>query len=45
MTHLPTLLLELPALQEISNPADGFRSRDEIKQFIAKRLKEHTTEH
>jgi CoA:oxalate CoA-transferase len=47
MTHLPTLgkLLELPALQEISNPADGFRRRDEIKQIIAKRLKEHTTEH
>jgi crotonobetainyl-CoA:carnitine CoA-transferase CaiB-like acyl-CoA transferase len=35
----------LPALQEISNPADGFRRRDEIKQIIAKRLKEHTTEH
>jgi CoA:oxalate CoA-transferase len=47
MTHLPTLgkLLDLPALQEISNPADGFRSRDEIKQIIAKRLKEYTTEH
>jgi CoA:oxalate CoA-transferase len=47
MTHLPTLgkLLELPALQEISDPADGFRRRDEIKQIIAKRLKEHTTEH
>lgn len=47
MTHLPTLgkLLELPALQEISNPADGFRRRDEIKQIIAKRLKEYTTEH
>ena len=47
MTHLPTLgkLLELPALQEISNPADGFLRRDEIKQIIAKRLKEHTTEH
>lgn len=47
MTHLPTLgkLLELAALQEISNPADGFRRRDEIKQIIAKRLKEHTTEY
>jgi len=46
MTHLPTLgkLLDLPALQEISNPADGFRRRDEIKQLIAKRLKERTTE-
>src|SRR6266446_9235671 len=47
MTHLPTLgkLLDLPALQEISNQADGFRRRDEIKQIIAKRLKEHTSEH
>jgi CoA:oxalate CoA-transferase len=47
MTHLRTLgkLLELPALEEISNPADGFRRRDEIKQIIAQRLKEHTTEH
>lgn len=47
MTHLPTLgkLLELAALKEISNPADGFRRRDEIKQIIAERLKEHTTEH
>jgi crotonobetainyl-CoA:carnitine CoA-transferase CaiB-like acyl-CoA transferase len=47
MTHLPTLgkLLDLPALQEISNPADGFHRRDEIKQIIDKRLKEHTTEH
>jgi len=46
MTHLPTLgkLLDLPALQEISNPADGFRRRDEIKQIIAQRLKKHTTE-
>lgn len=47
MTHLPTLgkLFDLPVLQEISNPADGFRRRDEIKQIIANRLKEHTTEH
>ncbi len=47
MTHLPTLgkLLGLPALQEISNPADGFRRRDEIKQIIAQRLKQHTSEH
>jgi len=47
MTHLPTLgkLLDLPRLQEISNSADGFRRRDEIKQIIAQRLKEHTTEH
>jgi CoA:oxalate CoA-transferase len=47
MTHLPTLgkLLELPALREISNPADGFRCRDDIKQIVAQRLKAHTTEH
>jgi CoA:oxalate CoA-transferase len=46
MTHLPTLgkLLDLPALQAISDLADGFRRRDEIKQIIAKRLKERTTE-
>jgi CoA:oxalate CoA-transferase len=47
MTHLPTLgkLLELPALEEISAPATGFRRRDEIKQIIAGRLREHTSEH
>jgi CoA:oxalate CoA-transferase len=47
MTHLPTLgkLLDLPALREISNPADGFHRRDEIKQIIAKRLEDYTTEH
>ena len=47
MTHLPTLgkLLDLPLLQEISNSSDGFRRRDEIKQIIAQRLKEHTSEH
>jgi CoA:oxalate CoA-transferase len=46
MTHLPTLgkLLDLPALQEISDQADGFRRRDEIKQIIAQRLKQHSTE-
>jgi CoA:oxalate CoA-transferase len=46
MTHLPTLgkLLDLPVLGEISNPADGFRRRDEIKQIIAQRLKDNTTE-
>jgi CoA:oxalate CoA-transferase len=47
MTHLPTLgqLLDLPALQEVSDRGDGFRRRDEIKQIIAQRLKQHTTEH
>jgi CoA:oxalate CoA-transferase len=47
MTHLPTLgkLLDLPPLQQISDPADGFRHRDEIKKIIAQRLTEHTSEH
>jgi len=47
MTHLPTLgkLLDLPALQEIFDQAEGFRRRDEIKQTIAKRVKEQSTEH
>ena len=47
MTHLPTLgkLLDLPALQEISDQAEGFRRRDEIKQTIAKRVQEQSTEH
>jgi CoA:oxalate CoA-transferase len=47
MTHLPTLgkLLDLPALQEISDQAEGFRRRDEIKQIIAKRVQEQSTEH
>jgi len=46
MTHLPTLgkLLDLPALREIADQADGFRRRDEIKQIIAQRLKQHSTE-
>jgi crotonobetainyl-CoA:carnitine CoA-transferase CaiB-like acyl-CoA transferase len=47
MTHLPTLgkLLDLPALQNISNSVEGFQRRDEIKGVIARRLKEHSTEH
>ena len=46
MTHLPTLgkLLDLPALREIADQADGFRRRDEIKQIIAQRLKQRSTE-
>jgi crotonobetainyl-CoA:carnitine CoA-transferase CaiB-like acyl-CoA transferase len=46
MTHLPTLgkLLDLPTLQEMSDQADGFRRRDEIKQIIARRLKQRSTE-
>jgi CoA:oxalate CoA-transferase len=47
MTHLPTLgkLLELEELEKIFDPADGFRQRDSLKQTIARRLKECTTEH
>jgi CoA:oxalate CoA-transferase len=47
MTHLPTLgaLLDLPALKDISDSAEGFRKRDEIKNTIATRLKDHTTEY
>src|SRR5262249_10085378 len=47
MSHLPTLgkLLDLPELQEISDPADAFRNRDSLKQTIARRVKEHTTDH
>ena len=47
MTHLPTLgkLLDLPALDGSADPADGFRRRDELKQIIAQRLKQHSTEH
>jgi CoA:oxalate CoA-transferase len=47
MTHLPTLgsLLDLPELTEITDSAEGFRRRDEIKGAIANRVKEHTTEH
>jgi CoA:oxalate CoA-transferase len=47
MTHLPTLgsLLELPELKDITDSAEGFRRRDEIKRLIAKRLKDRTTEH
>ena len=47
MTHLPTLgkLLELPELEMISDAADGFRRRDQIKRVIAERLKEYTNGH
>lgn len=46
MTHLPTLgkLLGLEELEKISDPADGFRQRDHLKEIIARRLKERTTE-
>jgi CoA:oxalate CoA-transferase len=47
MTHLPTLgkLLDLPELERISDSAEGFRRRDEIKRVIAERLKEQPNEH
>src|SRR6201984_3721245 len=47
ITHLTTLgrLLGLPELEKISDGADGFRKRGGLKQTIARRLKEHTTEH
>jgi CoA:oxalate CoA-transferase len=47
MTHLPTLgsLLDLPELKAITDSAEGFRRRDEIKKLIATGLKEQTTEH
>jgi crotonobetainyl-CoA:carnitine CoA-transferase CaiB-like acyl-CoA transferase len=47
MTHLPTLgnLLDLPALQNISNSVEGFQRRDEIKGVIARNLKQHSTKH
>jgi CoA:oxalate CoA-transferase len=47
MTSLPTLgkLLGLPELEEISDPRDGFRNRDNIKQAIARRLKKQSTDY
>src|SRR5579864_3237365 len=47
MANLRTLgkLLELPRVEKISDSAEGFRRRDEIKNAIANRVKEHTTEH
>ena len=47
MANLRTLgkLLELPRVEEISDPGDCFRNRDSIKQTIARRLKEKSTEH
>jgi CoA:oxalate CoA-transferase len=47
MTHLPTLgkLLALPELEKISDSAEGFSRRDEIKRVIAKRLKQDANEH
>jgi CoA:oxalate CoA-transferase len=47
MTHLPTLgsLLDLPTLKDIADSREGFLQRDAIKQTIAARLKEHSTEY
>lgn len=46
MNHLPTLaeLLGLPKLAKFSDSA-AFQNRDEIKNVIAARLREHTTQH
>jgi crotonobetainyl-CoA:carnitine CoA-transferase CaiB-like acyl-CoA transferase len=38
-------LLEMPELVGIEDAAVGFRRRDEIKQLLAQRLREATTEH
>ena len=47
MANLRTLgkLLELPEVENISAAGNGFRNRDNIKQTIARRLKEKSTEH
>jgi CoA:oxalate CoA-transferase len=47
MTHLPTLgsLLDLPELTEVTDSAEGFRRRDQIKNAIANRIKQYATEH
>src|SRR6202007_2075184 len=47
MTHLPTLgsLLGIEELKDVTDSAEGFRRRDEIKRLIAARLREHTNEH
>ena len=47
MGHLPTLgkLLGIPQLEKISDSAEGFRRRDELKSLVAVRLREHTTEY
>jgi CoA:oxalate CoA-transferase len=47
MTNLPTLgkLVGLPELEEISDPRDGFRNRDNIKQAIARRWKKQSTDY
>jgi CoA:oxalate CoA-transferase len=47
MTQLPILgsLLDLPTLKNISDSRESFLQRDAIKQAIAARLKDHSTEH
>lgn len=47
MGHLPTLgkLLGIRELETISDSAEGFLRRDELKRLIANRLREHTTDH
>jgi len=47
MTHLPTLgtLLGISELTKITDSAEGFKRRDEIKRLIADRLRGETTDH
>jgi len=47
MTHLPTLgtLLGISELTKITDSAEGFKRRDEIKHLIADRLRGQTTDH
>ena len=47
MGSLPVLgkLLGIPELEKVSDSAEGFRRRDELKRLIADRLREHSTEH
>lgn len=47
MSHLPSLgsLLGISELTQITDSAEGFKRRDEVKQLIADRLREQTTEH
>jgi CoA:oxalate CoA-transferase len=47
MTRLPSLgtLLGIPELTQITDSAEGFKRRDEIKRLIADRLRGETTEH
>lgn len=47
MSHLPSLgsLLGISELTQITDSAEGFKRRDEVKRLIADRLRNQTTEH